>query len=68
MCLEEGAGTAKGPEEDACSTCSTAKKEASGAEGKAGGGVIRDGVRDAEEQSGIPAPAGPLVHRESLLP
>ena len=31
------------------------------------GGVIRDGVRHAEEQGGLPATAEPSVHRESLL-
>ena len=28
---------------------------------------MRDGVRDAEEQGGLPARADPSVHRESLL-
>ena len=30
-------------------------------------GLIRDGVRHAEEQGGLPATAKPSVHRESLL-
>ena len=30
--------------------------------------MIRDGVRDAEEQGGFPSTAEPSVHRESLLP
>ena len=33
-----------------------------------GGGVIRDSVKDAEEQSGLPATVEPSAHRESLLP
>ena len=32
-----------------------------------GGGVIRDGVKDAEEQSGLPTTAEPSAHRESFL-
>ena len=29
--------------------------------------MIRDGVRDAEEQGGFPSTGEPSVHRESLL-
>ena len=30
--------------------------------------MIRDGVRDAEEQGGLPATAEPSIHKESLFP
>ena len=30
--------------------------------------MVRDGVKDAEEQGGFPAIAEPSVHRESVLP
>ena len=31
------------------------------------GGVVRDGVRDAEEQGGLPATVDISAHRESLF-
>ena len=43
-------------------------KEASGVKEQAGGGVVRDGVKDPKEQGGFPAIAEPSVHRESILP
>ena len=62
-----GNGHCHGHEEDICSTCSNANKEATGAERWARWGVIRDGVRDAEEQGSFPATADTSVHTESLF-
>ena len=58
-------GHCKVPEEDDYSTCSDPNKEASGEYARTG--VIRDGVKDAEEQGGLPTTSEPSVHRESLL-
>ena len=67
MCLEEGPATAKDLRKMFVPHVQVQTRKPVGQREKAGGGVIRDGVRDTEEQGGLPATAGPSVHRESLL-
>ena len=58
-----GNGCCRVTKDDLGSTCSNPNKEISGAGDWGRGVVIRDGIRDAEEQGGFPATAEPSVHR-----
>ena len=67
MCLEEGAGTAKDLRKMLDPHVQQQRRKPVGRRDKGEGGVIRDGVRDAEEQGGLPAMLN-FQSREFLLP
>ena len=65
MCLEEATATAKVLSKTLVPHVQMQTRKP---EELAGGGVIRDGVRDTEEQGGLSVTTDTSIHREFLLP